>query len=155
MPGDADADSDPDDPWPGDQHNDAPPPEPQLQIAGAVFARIAARYTVLVPGVASLQPDLPQYVTGLATRVLNLRQPAAIQPSPDGVDVDLDTAASTARIAVSVVTRLGYNCTTVAETIQQHVAQQVQSHTGFTAHVTVTVADIDLPTDTAAPGASQ
>lgn len=112
---------------------------PAAHIGTTALARVAAHYTRQIPGVAALQPDLPQYVINVARRLLG-----PDRDHPDGIEVDLDTDAHSARVAISVVTQQGFNCRSVAEAIQQQIAAQVLTHTGLTAHVAVTVTDIVL-----------
>lgn len=127
-------------------------PTAQVHVADIVIARVAAYYARQVPGVAALQPDLAQSMLGLAGRMLGGRQDSDPALSTDGVDVDID--GQTARIEITAMTRLGYNCRDIAEAIQQLVAAQVAAHTGLTATVTVTITDIDLDTgERTGPGA--
>jgi uncharacterized alkaline shock family protein YloU len=117
-----------------------PAGETAPHVAGTVVARIAGYYARQTPGVAALQADLRGSILGLADRVFGRDNNPAL--SAEGVHVAID--GQTARIEITAVTRLGYNCRTVAETIQQEVATQIAAHTDLAATVAVTIIDIAL-----------
>lgn len=120
---------------------DGQPPRATLHVGAAAVARIAAYYTRRVPGVLALQPALPQYLTGIVDQIIRHHP-----PEPDfatgGVTVDIDTAAGRAHVSITVITRIGINCRTIAAAIQHDVAEQILAHTQLTAHVAITIADI-------------
>lgn len=110
-----------------------------VRVGATAVANIAAHYTRQIPGVAALQPDLPQYVINVARRLLG-----PDRDYPDGIEVDFDTDAHGALVTISAVAQQGFNCRNLAEAIQQQVAARVHSHTGLKARVAVTITDIDL-----------
>lgn len=115
-----------------------------LHVGPAAVARIAAYYTRQDPGVLALHPDLPQYLTGIADQVLGRRPPADPDLATGGVSVTIDTANGRAHVSITIITRIGINCRTIADTIQHDVAEQIFAHTKLIAHIAITIADIAL-----------
>lgn len=114
-------------------------PPVRVRIGDAVVARVAARRARAVPGVVALRADLAQVLLGIAGTALG----HDTDPLPRaGVSATVDGA--TARVLVTVVTRLGHNCRDLAREVQVAVAEEVAAYTGLRAVVTVTVADVLL-----------
>lgn len=91
-----------------------PAPPVEFHVADAVVAKVARLRARQVPGVVSLRH-------GAGT-----------------------VADDTARVDLTVVTRLGHNVRDVVQATQREVAAEVAAYTGLAAVVAVTVADVLL-----------
>ncbi len=121
-----------------------PVPEPQIRIADSVVAKIAAHYTLAVPGVVALRSGITDAVVNIAGRVARPSRPARATgdlPS-DGVTVAVDDANRIATITVDVVLRLGVPCLEVAKHVQQQVDADIRATTGLTSSITVNIVDV-------------
>ena len=107
-----------------------------LRGAGQELAWVAAHTALTVTGVIGLSPDLGHTLAG------SVLGPDALRPPPAGAGAVVQDGS--AEIALTVSTRLGYNCRDVAVEVQRSVAAAVHSYTGLAAVVTVTIAEIAL-----------
>lgn len=115
-------------------------PTVRVHVGDAVVARVAARRARRVPGVVTLRADLAQALLGLADSVLGHDRAGAIPA--DGVQAAVH--GGRAEVAVTLVTRLGYNCRDVAQAVQRAVGEEVRTYTGLDVVVCVTVAEVLL-----------
>ena len=113
----------------------AVPPD-RIRVTDALVARVAAHTALTVTGVIGLSPDLGPTLAG------SVLGPDALRPPPPGASALVQDGS--AEIALSVSTRLGYNCRDLAVEVQRSVAAAVHSYTGLAAVVTVTIAEIAL-----------
>lgn len=91
-----------------------PAPPVEFHVADAVVAKVARLRARQVPGVVSLR-----HAAGTV-------------------------AGDTARVDLTVVTRLGHNVRDLAQAVQREVAAELATYAGVDAVVTVTMADVLL-----------
>jgi uncharacterized alkaline shock family protein YloU len=116
----------------------AVPPD-RIRVTDALVARVAAHAARTVTGVTGLSPDPGPTLRIPGGPVLG---PDALRPPPPGAGAVVQDGS--AEIALTVRTRLGYNCRDLAVEVQRSVAAAVHSYTGLAAVVTVTIAEIAL-----------
>lgn len=124
---------------PGTPGTSAGPPV-RLRVGDAAVARLAAARARQVPGVVALRPDLARALLAAAGSVLGLDGSTTLPA--EGVSADV--TGSSARVAVTVVTRLGTNCRDLARAVQEAVVAELAEQAGIAATVEVTVADVLL-----------
>jgi uncharacterized alkaline shock family protein YloU len=114
-------------------------PPVRIRISETVVARLAARHALAVPGVLALRADLGRTLLAAAGSALGS---AVRRASPVGASATV--ADGRAVVAVTVATRLGYNCRDVAQAVQHATATATATYTGLEVTVVVTVADVLL-----------